>query len=162
MVDSDASAAPEEEESRGCSPQEADDKMDAIVSAINLQLKKINPSYVVIAKTTTTEDCRKVAVSAELQGSMATGSKPYHVVQSVKQSLQYFVNRVGSAGLVSARVQKEDVGCSLRASIAYYPDDQRDKMCWDMLRHGHCPRRQLCRWNHPNPTEVIKLKVVIK
>jgi hypothetical protein len=162
MVDSDTSTVPEEEEPRGCSPQEADGKMDAIVSAINVQLKKINPSYVVTAKTTVTEGSRKVAVSAELQGSTATGSKPYHVVQSVKQALQHFVTRRGSASMASARVQKEDVGCSLRASVAYFPDDERDKMCWDMIRHGHCPRRHICRWSHPNPSEVIRLKVVIK
>jgi hypothetical protein len=89
-------------------------------------------------------------------------AKAYDIMQLAKQSLEAFASQVDSVSLLSARVQKEEQGYSLRSSVACIPDHARDKMCWDIFRCGHCPRRGTCRWYHPQEADIRRIKVSIK
>merc|ERR1712146_217528 len=67
-----------------------------------------------------------------------------------------------AVALLSARVQKEDAGYSLRSSVAYAPKEAEDRLCWDLFQRGCCPRRQQCRWYHPESSDTGKIKISIK
>jgi hypothetical protein len=36
----------------------------------------------------------------------------------------------------------------------------QEQVCWDLIQHGFCPRRQTCRWNHPAKPDVLDIHVV--
>jgi hypothetical protein len=83
-------------------------------------------------------------------------------VQLAKQSLEAIASRIDTISLLSARVQKEEFGYSLRSSIACIPDHAADKMCWDLFKCGRCPRRSTCRWYHPQEADIRRVKVNIR
>jgi len=99
-------------------------------------------------------------ISAELNSHSQT--KAYDVMQLAKKSLEAISSQLESAKLLSARVQKEERGYSMRSSIACLPDHAYDKLCWDIFRSGHCPRRSTCRWYHPQDADIRRVKVSIK
>jgi hypothetical protein len=136
--------------------------LDALASDACAQLQSLLPSAAIQCKRTEGGDSKRVLISAELLSDALATSKPYDVLQNLKKTLQSCVDTMGNAGILSTRVQKEDVGYSLRCSVACVPDGARNKMCWDMFRKGSCPRRQLCRWSHPEASDIVKLKVVIR
>jgi len=142
-------------------PVPRDSQMDAVISCINLALASCGQvSEIKIEEGPTGKS--STLISAELSSGPRAPARSYEVVQLAKQSLDAITTRLDSICLLSTRVQKEDSGYSLRSSVACIPDDAKDKMCWDMFRSGHCPRRGQCRWYHPQDADVARVKVSIK
>merc|ERR1712107_459928 len=103
-----------------------------------------------------------MGIQAEVQDGATTTARCYQVMQGVKQQLNASVAHSQGLSLLSARLQKEDYGYSLRSSVACIPADKEERMCWDVLRKGSCPRRKFCQWYHPQPCDIVKFKVVIR
>jgi hypothetical protein len=140
-----------------------DSPMDAVTSCINLALASCGwVSDIRIEEGSTGKS--STLISAELSSGPhdSARARTYEVVQLAKQSLDAITARLDSICLLSTRIQKEDSGYSLRSSVACIPDDAKDKMCWDMCRSGHCPRRAQCRWYHPQDADVTRVKVSVK
>jgi len=101
-------------------------------------------------------------ISAELQRGPCASARSYDVIHLAKQSLDAITARLPTVTLLSARVQREDSGYSLRSSMACIPDHAQDCMCWDLFRKGHCPRRSSCRWYHPQDSDIARIKISIR
>jgi len=101
-------------------------------------------------------------VSADLLNGSHAASRCYDVMQLTKQALDGITTRLPATSLLSARVQKEDCGYSLRSSVACLPSHAQDCTCWDIIRKGSCPRRDQCRWYHPQDSDIARIKVSIK
>jgi len=101
-------------------------------------------------------------ISAELHGGPRAASRCYDVMQLTKQALEAVTERLPTTALISARVQKEECGYSLRSNIACLPEGAEDRMCWDMYRRGYCPRRSQCRWYHPCDSDIARIKISIR
>merc|ERR1712196_235560 len=91
-----------------------------------------------------------------------SGARTYEVLQLAKGALEAVTAQLQTVALLSARVQKEDAGYSLRSSIAYAPKEAEDRMCWDLFQKGCCPRRHQCRWYHPESSDIGKIKISVK
>jgi len=102
------------------------------------------------------------SISAELQSGPEASSRAYNVMHLTRQALEAVVGRLQTTRLLSARIQKENSGYSLRASIACLPDGVQDRICWDLFQNGHCPRRHQCQWYHPSGSDVAKIKISIR
>lgn len=145
-------------------PVPADSRTDAVVNAAYLalvscgQLKRVTMDRGIQGQSPT-------LLSAQLQASphaADASARCYAAMQLVKQSLEAITSQLPTVSLLSARVQKEDFGYSLRASIACLPEWAEGSMCWDMFQKGYCGRRSQCRWYHPKDADVSKLKVTIR
>lgn len=100
-----------------------------------------------------------VLITADLY----SGPRDAHdVMHLTRRALNEMTARLQTICLLSTRLQKEDCGYSLRASLACVPDGREDYVCWDMFRKGYCPRRSLCRWYHPQDSDTAKIKVSIR
>merc|ERR1711920_488006 len=86
----------------------------------------------------------------------------YQWIQGVKQHLGNIVACSEGLSLLSARVQKEDYGYSLRSSVSCIPEDKANQMCWEVLRKGSCRRHKFCQWYHPQSCDIAKFKIVIR
>jgi hypothetical protein len=140
-----------------CTTPSIDEKSDAVTSAIYSLLAACLPGHSVKTEKVNDEGARKVLISAGVQD----GRRCYQLMQGVKQQLCGSVAYHG-LNLLSARVQKEDSGYSLRSSVVCVPEDKADQLCWDVLRKGSCSRRQCCRWYHPQVCDIVKFKMVIR
>jgi len=145
-------------------PVPADSRTDAVVNAAYLalvscgQLKRVTMENGIQGQSPT-------LLCAQLKGSphaANASARCYDAMQLVKQSLEAITSQLPTVSLLSARVQKEDFGYSLRASIACLPEGAEGSMCWDMFQKGYCGRRSQCRWYHPQDSDVSKLKVTIR
>lgn len=142
-------------------PVTKDTRMEAVVSCIHLALfasgqvhdLKVESGYVCSSTT---------AISAEIPSGPDACARSYRAMQLAKQSLEAITDRLPTVALLSARVQREDCGYSLRSSIACVPQHAQNCMCWDMFRKGHCPRRSLCRWYHPDSNDIARIRVSIR
>jgi len=141
-------------------PVQEDSQMDAITSCIQLALSSCGKIHDIVNEPGL-NGASSTLLTAKLNSGLNAASS-YEVVQLAKQSVSAITSRIGTMSLLSARVQKEDTGYSLRCSIACVPDHAKDKMCWDMFRGGRCPRRSTCRWYHPQACDNIKVKVSIR
>lgn len=139
-----------------------DFNMDALNSAIHAALTTRLPRQCVKIEKVVTEELFKSFVFAEVPRSSFATSQCYDIMQRAKQALTKVVSDLESAFLLSARVQKEDAGYSLRCSVACVPDSARDKLCWAVVRHGSCSKGKCCRWYHPQPTDIMKLKIIVR
>merc|ERR1711977_143149 len=101
-------------------------------------------------------------IIAELSRGADAASRCYDVVHLAKQALEAITARLPTTALLSARIQKEDCGYSLRSNIACLPQGAEDCMCWDMFKQGYCPRRGQCQWYHPRDSDIHKIKVSIR
>lgn len=145
-------------------PVPADARTDAVVNAAYLslvscgQLKRVTMDRGIQGQSPT-------LLSAQLEAPLHatnSGVRCYDAMQLVKQSLEAITSQLPTVSLLSARVQKEDFGYSLRASIACLPEGAEGSMCWDMFQKGYCGRRSQCRWYHPQDSDISKLKVTIR
>lgn len=140
---------------------ESEARMDAVTACIRLvlvscgQTHRINVEKGIMGVSST-------LISALLQCGPHASARAYEVISLTKQAVDAITTRLGTTYLLSARVQKEDCGYSLRASIAFVPEGAQDCMCWDMFKNGHCPRRSQCRWYHPVDSHIGKIKATIK
>jgi hypothetical protein len=107
------------------------------------------------------EQSRKATIYVDAQDGALVASQCYRLMQGVKQHLNNFVVHSEGLGLLSARVQKEDYGYSLRSSVSCVPEDKANHMCWDVLRKGSC-RKKFCQWYHPQSCDIVKFRVVIR
>jgi len=57
---------------------------------------------------------------------------------------------------------KDLLGCGFKATIGVVRPECADSVCWDTYQKGFCPRRATCRWVHPEDSELMNLRVVIK
>lgn len=98
-------------------------------------------------------------ILAELQnGPLAS----HDVMHLIRRAFAEVTSHLQSTSVLSSRLQREETGYSLRVSVACLPESQEDNVCWDMFRKGHCRRRSLCRWYHPQEQDIIKMKVTMK
>lgn len=142
-------------------PVAADTRMDAVVNAVYLLLASSGQIGQIKVEQGLTGQSPTL-ISAELQRGPQASTRCYEVMQLVKQTLSSITTQLPTAALLSARVQKEESGYSMRSSVACVPESAQDKMCWDTFRTGYCPRRSQCRWYHPESSDIGKVKVVIK
>jgi hypothetical protein len=143
-----------------CTPPSVDDRSDAVTSAIHSLLVACLPGDSVKIEKSIAE--RRVFISAGVQDGTLTVSRCYQLMQGVKQHLCGSVAHHEGLSLLSARVQKEDYGYSLRSSVACVPEDKAEQMCWDVLQKGSCRKRKCCRWYHPQVCDIVKFKVAIR
>lgn len=142
-------------------PAPADERMDAVANAAFLVLLSCGQLHSIkIEKGTRGQSA--TLISAEMQQGPRASARCYDIMHIVKQSLEAITARLPTVALVSARVQKEDCGYSLRSAIACLPDGVEDRVCWDLFRKGYCPRHKQCPWYHPRSTDMHRIKVNIK
>merc|ERR1712146_389439 len=101
-------------------------------------------------------------LSGQLTSGPSASSRSYDVMNLARMALDAIVEKLHNVTLLSTRVQKEDWGYSLRASVACLPQGAENNMCWDMFRKGHCPRHGQCRWYHPQEPDIGRIKVTIR
>jgi hypothetical protein len=145
-----------------CTSLRIDAKTDAVTSAVKSFLTACLPAHSAKVEKDMAEGSMKVLIHTEPQDGTLAISRCYQVMQGVKQHLSGYVAHSEGLSLLSARVQKEDYGYSMRSSVACIPADKENQMCWDVLRKGSCPRRKFCQWYHPQTCDVVKFKVVIR
>lgn len=136
-------------------------RMEAVAHAAYLALASCQQiSEVKVAK----DIAGKAATSivAELQGGPNAAGRCYETMTLARQSLEAITAHLPTVTLLSARVQKEERGYSLRSSIACLSEVDQDRMCWDLFKKGYCPRRSCCRWYHPQEVDVARIKITIK
>jgi len=136
--------------------------VNLMTSAIHAGLTSRLPAQCVGIEQVVTEESTKGLVSAEVPTGTFGVAQYYDVMQQARQALVDVVSRSSDLILLSARVQKEDYGYSLRSSVACVPSNVHDKVCWEIVRHGSCPRNKCCRWWHPEAADLIKLRIVIR
>jgi len=142
-------------------PVTGDARMDAVIACIRLALVSCGRTHQIKVEKGIM-GVSSTGISALLQCGPHASARAYEVISLTKQALDAITTRLGTTSLLSARVQKEDCGYSLRASIACLPEGAQECMCWDMFKSGHCPRRSQCRWYHPVDSDIGKVKVTIK
>lgn len=100
-----------------------------------------------------------ILILAELcRGSLGA----HDVMHLARRALGCVTSNLRAASLLSSRLQREEGGYSLRASVACLPESEEHNVCWDLFRKGHCRRRGQCRWYHPQDRDVVKIKVSIR
>lgn len=138
-----------------------DTRVDAVISCLRLTLSLCGQACdIKIEKGLA--GVSSMLISAQLQSGPNAPSRCYKVMQAARQALDSITTQLPTATLLSARMQKEDWGYSLRSNIACLPDHARDYMCWDMFKKGSCPRRDQCRWYHPQDSDIARVKVTVR
>lgn len=142
---------------------QSDTGMDAVVNAVYMALKSCDCTHHVKVDTVIGGKSSTV-ISAQVQRSTGAGasSQVYDMVHHAKRALDTVAAQMQTVAVLGARVQKQESGYTLRSSIACMPEEAKDKMCWDMFQKGCCPRRQQCRWHHPEDSEIGTIKVSIR
>jgi len=141
--------------------QTTDARTDAVVNAAHLallscgQLRTIKIEHGITGQSPT-------LIIAELSRGADAASRCYDVVHLAKQALEAITARLPTTALLSARMQKEDCGYSLRSNIACLPQGAENCMCWDTFHQGHCKRRSQCRWYHPQDSDISRIKVIVR
>jgi hypothetical protein len=139
----------------------SDSNQDAVVNAVHLALVSCGRAHhIKIDRGVNGKS--SVLISAEVQRTVQSSSQPYDVVQLAKQALDAITAQLHTVALLSARVQKEESGYSLRSSVACMPEGSEDRMCWDLFQKGCCPRRKQCQWHHPQDSDISRIKVSIR
>lgn len=149
-------------------PVQADSQMDAVANAVYIALVSSGE----IRKVKVEKGKDKVekgilgksaeSISAELHAGPNGKARCYDTIQKAKRALDTITERLPNVTLLSARLQKEESGYSLRSAIACIPSGSEDGMCWDLFKKGYCPRRTQCRWNHPQASDTCRLKISIR
>jgi len=142
-------------------PVPADTRLDAAANAVYLALTSCGQAHNINIEKGV-KGVSPTLISAELKSGPSASSRCYDTIHLVKQALDQIAPRLPSVTLLSARVQKEERGYSLRSSIACMPDGAEFGMCWDVLRRGSCPRRGRCQWHHPQESDIGRIKVNIR
>lgn len=155
------SAASHSDDQTSFATQPEDPQINPVISSIHSALLSCGHVYEVKIEKGN-NGASSTLISAVLDGGMASSARSYEALQLAKKALEAVATQIGSLSLLSARVQKEERGYSLRSSIACIPDEFQDKLCWDVSRRGHCPRRSTCRWYHPQDADIRRVKVSIK
>lgn len=145
-----------------CSAARVDEKTDAVSAALHSFLSSFLPAESIKIEKSMIEQSIKVLICVEAADSGLNASRCYQLMQGVKQNLSGSVSYSKGLSLLSARLQKEDYGYSLRSSVACPPEDKENNMCWDVLRKGSCPRRKFCQWYHPQACDMVRFKVVLR
>jgi len=148
-------------ESPAFQPVSADTRLDAVTQAVYLALVASGQTHhIKIEKGQ--QGVSPTVVSGEMQCGQCSSSRCYDTIHLAKKALDEITARLHNVTLLSARVQKEERGYSLRSSIACVPPGAEDSMCWDVLRRGYCPRRGRCQWYHPQESDIGRFKVNIR
>jgi len=139
----------------------SDTNQDAVVNAVHLALVSCGCAHhIKIDRGVNGKS--STLISAEVQRTGQSTSQPHDVVQLAKQALDAITAQLPTVALLSARVQKEESGYSLRSSVACMPEGSEDRMCWDLFQKGCCPRRKQCQWRHPEDSDISRIKVSIR
>jgi len=142
-------------------PMGKDTRFEAVANAVYLVLASCGQTHSTKVEQGI-QGVSSTSISAELQCGPCSTARCYEAVHLAKQALEEVTVRLDNVALLSKRVQKEDGGYSLRSSIAFVPKGMEDKMCWDLLRKGNCPRRCKCQWYHPQEADIGRVKVNIR
>jgi len=142
-------------------PVPTDTRMHAVANAANLVLVSCGEVQN-ISMEVGAAGASATSISAELQSGPDASTRAYNVMHITKQALEAVTERLQTTRLLSARIQKDDGGYTLRSSIACLPNGVEDCMCWDMFHKGHCPRRSHCQWYHPHASDIAKIKISIR
>lgn len=144
-------------------PVETDTRVDTVVNAAYIALTSCGQTQdVKLYKGSSASPSANIVLTAELSHGPSPAARCYDVMHLAKQSLEAIAARLPTTALLSARIQKEEHGYSLRSNIACVPKDAEDRMCWDLFKRGHCPRRGQCRWYHPTDSDINRIKITIK
>lgn len=138
-----------------------DTRMDAVVTCLHTALVACGR----LQNVKIERDLRGMSstwLSGQLTSGPSASSRSYDVMNLARMALDAIVEKLHNVTLLSTRVQKEDWGYSLRASVACLPQGAENNMCWDMFRKGHCPRHGQCRWYHPQESDIGRIKVTIR
>jgi hypothetical protein len=100
-------------------------------------------------------------ISAWLESGPDASARAYNVMHLIRQALEAVAKRLQTTRLLSARIQKDSGGYSLRSSIACVPNGVQDRLCWDLFQNGQCPRGKQCQWYHPSSCDIAKIKICI-
>jgi hypothetical protein len=157
-----ASAVSCQVESCPCNATRIDEKTDAVIADVHSFLSSFLPAESIKIDKGIVEQSIKVLICVEAADAAFNAFRCYQLMQGVKQNLSGSVAYSKGLSLLSARLQKEDYGYSLRSSVACSPEDKENQMCWDVLRKGSCARRQFCRWYHPQACDTVRFKIVIR
>jgi len=149
-------------------PVQAESQMDAVANAVRMALVssgeirkvQVEKGKVKVEKGILGKSAE--SISAELHAGPNGKARCYDTIQRAKRALDTITERLPNVTLLSARLQKEESGYSLRSAIACIPSGSEDGMCWDLFKKGHCPRRTQCRWNHPQASDTCRLKISIR
>jgi hypothetical protein len=135
-------------------------RMNAIVSAAHLLLVSCVPGQCLKVEQELTGKATTSFI-IDLKRDSTSASTAEDIVQLVKKALDDVVKRVGLATVLNAKVCKNNSGCNLYSTIVCWPQGLEENMCWDLLNTGSCPRRKKCRWHHPQPSEKMRINVLI-
>lgn len=144
---------------RANAPVEA--RMDTVINAACLALSSCG-QVVNVNLQRDPAGAAPVMIAAELNDGPAAAARCYEVMHLTKQSLEAIAKHLPTIALMSARIQKDESGYSLRSNIACLPEGTEDRMCWDLFTHGHCPRRSQCRWYHPVGDDIHRIRVCVR
>lgn len=136
----------------------ADALPDAIVNAVCMHLRACSQVLNVNAQKDMAGKY-PILISADLQNGPVAAHDVMHLIRRILTDMS---TRVPTVALLGTRLQKEESGYSLRASVAGVPKCQEHNMCWDLFQKGRCYRRGQCRWYHPCDCDIVKLKVSIR
>jgi len=140
---------------------QADTRLEAVTNAVYLVLMSCGQArHVKVEKGV--KGVSPTLISAELPTGPGCSSRCYDTVHLARRALDEITTRLPTTTLLSARVQKEEHGYSLRSSIACIPAGAEDSMCWDVFHKGYCPRRRQCQWYHPQEADIARVKVSIR
>jgi hypothetical protein len=139
----------------------SDSRIDAIANAIHLALSTSGHAQSIKVEMNPTRKPH-VIILAEVPTGSHSVSTGYDLIRLAKQSVEAIADRLPTLVLLSARVHKEEGAYTLRSSIAGICDGDRERMCWDILNKGHCPRRSQCRWHHPDEDDTFRIRVSIR
>jgi len=160
-VDSQSSWTKLRSKARAFQPVLANTGTDAVVNAVFLALTSCSRAHNIKIHRDL-NGSSSTLISAEVKSGARASSCSYEVVHLAKQALDAIAAQLDNVALLSARVQREDSGYSLRSSIACVPEGVEDRMCWDFFQKGCCPRKKQCRWHHPQDSDIKRIKISIR
>jgi hypothetical protein len=146
-----------------CHDEEFDPRSEAVIAAVMKDLITCDQLSNVVKSASQNRPapvCRERPIY--ISGDLLAGPLSAHeIVEKVRRVLYAQTSLPDGVGLINVRTRKDNRWHSLRASIVCLPPDTEDRVCWDLLNKGVCPRRKQCRWYHPQERDITKIKVII-
>mmetsp|Transcript_1846 Transcript_1846/g.4663 ORF Transcript_1846/g.4663 Transcript_1846/m.4663 type:complete len:428 (+) Transcript_1846:88-1371(+) len=107
------------------------------------------------ATTTTSSSVSFSGVSPAMAGPA--------VIASAKQAILAIVAQFPSVFLMGRSTNPfEALGAhGFRLSLASMLKESMDRICWDTLGRGFCPRGASCTWKHPGEADLLEVKLLL-
>jgi len=143
--------------------QPVDTRVDAVIKTVHQALLSSGQMCSVTLEQGP-QGTSSTLILAKIQSGTRDASRCYDAVHCAIGALEDSAASVRNLFILSKRVQKDKDGSgySLRSSVACIPEGLEDKVCWDLLQKGRCPRRSNCQWYHPQETDIHRVRVSIR